>query len=72
MNEMTKIKVVKKADAVSSRPSRKRKVATPRTAAREMVLTVTGWVADIKHRKADETKAAIDMLFGSNQRPNEG
>ncbi|MBC7899388.1 MAG: hypothetical protein H7070_04990 [Saprospiraceae bacterium] len=68
---MTKIKVVKKVDA-AARPAKKRKNATPRNAAREMVMTVTGWVADIKHRKADETKAALDVLFGSNQQPNEG
>lgn len=67
-----KIKVVKKADAPVSKHFRKRKKESPRAAAREMVSTVTGWVSDLKERKANETKAAIDMLLGSNRRPNEG
>jgi len=65
-----KIKVVKRIDAAAAKIV-KRKVVTRRTAAREMVSNVTGWVADLKTRKSEETKAAIEMLFAANRRPNE-
>lgn len=65
-----KIKIVKRTDAVAAKV-RKTKVVTRRAAAREMVSNVTGWVADLKARKSEETKAAIEMLFAANQRPNE-
>ena len=70
--DKAKIKVVKKADAMAPKPARKQKRESPRAAAREAVSTVAGWVSELKQRKANETKAAIDMLFGSNRRPNEG
>lgn len=75
MINKSKIKVVKRAEAVATRSGgrRKKKVvaASPRAAAREMVSTVTDWVSDLKQRKSSETKAALELLFGSNQRPNE-
>lgn len=71
MINKSKIKVLKRAEAVASRSVRKKKVASPRAAAREMVSTVTDWVSDLKQRKSTETKAAFDLLFAANQRPNE-
>jgi hypothetical protein len=63
-----KIKVIKKFDA---EPSRK-KVKTPaRTAAREVVNTVSDWVTDLRERKSRETKAAIDSFFSGGPRPSE-
>ena len=66
----TKIKVVKRADAKPVKGKKKAK-ASPRLAAREMVSTVTGWVSDLKQRKSEETKAALDLLFVVNRRPTE-
>ena len=70
--DRTKIKVVKRAEANVARGKKKKnKAATPRTAAREMVSTVTEWVTDLKQRKTEETKAAFDLLFAANQQPRE-
>ncbi len=70
MIDKSKIKIVKKTEAVTAK-SVKRKVVSSRAAAREIVSNVTGWVSDVRQRKSDETKAAFDMLFAANQRPNE-
>ena len=70
MMDKSKIKVVKKTEVVNLKP-KKRKVASKRAAAREIVSNVTDWVADLKKRKTVETKAAFDMLFAANQRPSE-
>jgi len=55
------IKVIKKADAAPK--PKKIKTQTSREAAREMVSTVTDWVVELKDRKQEETRAAIDLLF---------
>ena len=68
--DKTKIKIVKRAEANVAK-SKKKKAATPRTAAREMVSTVTDWVSDLKQRKTEETKAAFDLLFAANRQPRE-
>ena len=70
MIDKTKIKIVKRTEAVVPR-SKVIKAASPRAAAREMVATVTDWVSDLKQRKTVETKAALDLLFAANQRPRE-
>jgi len=70
MIDKSKIKIVKKTEAVTFK-SKKRKVASSRAAAREIVANVSDWVTDLKQRKTVETKAAFDMLFASNQRPSE-
>lgn len=70
MLENKKIKVVKKGEAFGAK-ARKKKVATPRAKVREMVATMTDWVSDLKQRKSEETKAALEMLFAANTRPNE-
>lgn len=58
-------------DAAAAKSVKKRKTASPRTAAREMVSNVTDWVSDLKQRKGHETKAAFEMLFAANRRPSE-
>lgn len=68
--DKSKIKVVKKTEVVNLKP-KKKKVASKRAAAREIVSNVTDWVTDLKKRKTVETKAALDMLFAANQRPSE-
>ena len=72
MIDRAKIKIVKKADAVPQRSKKRKAVVSSRSAAREIVSNVTGWVSDLKQRKTIETKAAFDLLFAANQRPNEG
>jgi len=69
MNKTSKVKLVKR-DSVAKRAVGKRlKAPSHRAAAREIVSTVTEWVADLKQRKSEETKAAFDLLFSSQPRP---
>ena len=70
MIDKGRIKVVKKLEVKKVMP-RVNAVKSSRTAAREMVSTVTEWVAELKLRKSGETKAALDLLFGTNSRPSE-
>ena len=70
MNDRSKIKIVKKGEA-PPRKIKKRKKLTPRKPARDMVSTVSGWVADLKNRKTAEAKAAFDLFRTSTPRPSE-
>jgi len=65
-----KIKVIKKYEAAPS-VAPKRKKPTPAATAREMVSTVSDWVTEIKDRKREETKLAIDRLFAQHPQPSE-
>lgn len=69
MIDTKKIKVVKRTDIVPKQ--RKRRSPGARDAARKIVSNVSDWVTDLKHRKSEETRAAIDLLFAANQRPSE-
>jgi hypothetical protein len=70
MSEKAKVRVVKKADARSVKKARKVvKPVSSREAAREMVSTVTEWISEVKERKSDETRAALELLFRGAQ-PN--
>ncbi len=72
MIDKTKIKIVKRTEAIAARSNKKkRKVVSSRAVAREMVATVTDWVSDLKQRKTVETKAAFDLLFAANRQPRE-
>ena len=66
-----KIKVVKRSEVKDAIKPKKARAAHPRVAAREMVSTVTEWVSDLKQRKTEETKIAIESLFGANRQPTE-
>ena len=70
MNEKLKVKVVKREEINTSRPA-SAKINNPRNSAREMVSTVTEWVADFKERKSIETKTAIERFFVSHPQPSE-
>jgi hypothetical protein len=65
-----KIKVIKKYEAAPA-AAPKRKKPTPAAAARDMVSTVSDWVTEIKDRKREETKRAIDQLFSQHAQPSE-
>lgn len=71
MNDRPKIKIVKKDEASSYKFKKRRKKAAPRNTAREMVATVSDWVADLKTRKSAETKAAFELFRSRNPRPSE-
>ena len=67
MTAKAKIKVIKKGELKAADKSAKPAVnesKRTKTAAREMVSTVTNWVSDFQQRKRDETRQAIDMFFG--------
>ena len=70
MIDKGKIKIIKRIDAGKAAPQVE-VIKSPRKAAREMVSTVTDWVSELKVRKGEETKAALELLFGANQRPSE-
>lgn len=65
-----KIKVVKRTQMAAVSPQVKI-AANSRTAAREMVSTVTEWVTDLRQRKTGETRAAIERLFNTAPQPSE-
>lgn len=69
--DRSKIKVVKRSDIKPEVRIKKVRSASPRAAAREMVSTVTDWVADLKQRKTEETKFAIETLLSANRQPRE-
>ncbi len=62
MSEKTHIKVIKRDDA-AKRPGKPPRKDPNKLAARELVATVTGWVRDVKEKKAADTRSAIDRLF---------
>ena len=68
---MNKIKVVKKGEAPALKV-RKAKLERPRNSAREIVSTVSDWVADFKERKRTETLSALELFRGPDTRPSEG
>ena len=66
MTAKAKIKVIKKGDIKTAVKSEKPAVSeknSTKTAAREMVTTVTTWVNDFQQRKRDETRQAIETFF---------
>jgi len=69
MIDKAKIKIVKRTDVPQVKS--KRKAKRQRTSARQIVNNVTDWVTDLKQRKSDETKAALDLLFSSRPEPSE-
>ena len=65
MNKVVKVKVVKRSDVKAAVPvaSAAKDRRSSREAAREIVSTVGDWVTEFKHRKQEETRAAIEMLM---------
>ncbi len=69
--DKSKIKVVKRSEVKPRVKVKKGNIVNPRASAREMVSTVTDWVADFKERKTEETKLAIETLLSANRQPRE-
>lgn len=63
MTAKAKIKVIKKGELKAAVKQEKPAVNEKKTAAREMVTTVTNWVNDFQQRKRDETRQAIETFF---------
>lgn len=60
MSEKKTIKVIKKGE--KARPIVKAKAATARDTARDMVETVTNWVAEFQQKRRAETTNALRLL----------
>ena len=60
MSEKKTIRIVKKGE--KSRPIVKAKAATARDTARDMVETVTNWVAEFQQKRRAETTNALRLL----------
>ncbi len=71
MTDRTKVKVIKKSAAAVQPQAKPKTAKVSRIAAREMVATVTDWVAEFKTRRSDETRAAMEKLFSNQPQPNE-
>lgn len=65
MTAKAKIKVIKKGELKAAVKQEKPAVNEKKTAAREMVATVTNWVNDFQQRKREETRQAIETFFSS-------
>lgn len=71
MNTKPQIKVIKRSE-VQPKPAGKIKKAKPPTAnstARDMVATVSGWVAEFQQKRREETKDALNQLFPNTPTP---
>jgi hypothetical protein len=60
MSEKKTIKVIKKGE--KARPIVKAKATTARDTARDMVETVTNWVAEFQQKRRAETTNALRLL----------
>jgi hypothetical protein len=65
-----KVKVIKKGTQQAAvAPVKVQKNAT-KIASREMVVNVTNWVNEFQQRRRDETRVAIEQLFGQQPQTN--
>lgn len=70
MNTKGKIKVIKKGtQQVVTTAVKVQKNAT-KIASREVVANVTNWVNEFQQRRCDETRIAIEQLFGKQPTTN--
>ena len=71
MDTKLKVKVIKKGEVRKETKPKFIEAKRKREVAREMVANVTGWVSDFQTRKREETKLAIEQLFGAQPQPSE-
>lgn len=71
MTQALKIKVIKKGEKKPEVKAPVNETRTKRQAAREMVANVTGWVSDMQARRREETRNAIEQLFGNQPSPSQ-
>lgn len=72
MDTKLKVKVIKKGEIREEQKPKFKEIRSKRAAARDMVSNVSGWVNEFQNRKREETKLAIEQLFGPQPRPTEG
>lgn len=65
MNQKPKIRVIKKTEM--QKTAEVPVEHNPRQTAREIVATVSDWVAELKARKEEETRAAIEQFLPQMQ-----
>ena len=71
MNAKAKIKVIKKSELENTETPDKVEQKPKKTAAREMVNTVSNWVSDFQQRRSKETKLAIEKFFSNQPKTSE-
>lgn len=70
MSLKAKVKVIKKSE-IKTIESVEKIDKRSKTAAREMVATVSNWVNDFQIRRREETKQAIENFFATQPKPSE-
>ena len=66
MSTKPQIKIIKRnAQPVKVVRSAEIEARTARTAAREMVSNVSGWVTEFQHKRREDTKDAFNKLFAA-------
>jgi hypothetical protein len=70
MNTKGKVKVIKKGTQQTVAPVVKIEKNATKIASREMVANVTNWVNEFQQRRRDETRSAIEQLFGQQPQTN--
>jgi hypothetical protein len=65
MNNKSRIKVIKREqfELQSAIPKSNKKIASTKSAARDVVATVTGWIDEFQQKRSEETKKALKMFF---------
>ena len=71
MNNKGKIKVINKGEVQAPETAVKVENTSKKAAAREMVSTVTTWVAEFQRNKREETKLAFEKLFAPQPQVSE-
>ena len=66
MRSKSKVKVIKRREAVLSNAALKPERESGKKSARKMVNNVSNWVNELQKRKRAETKEAFDKLFPAN------
>jgi phenylpyruvate tautomerase PptA (4-oxalocrotonate tautomerase family) len=70
MNTKGKVKVIKKGTQQAVTTVVKVQKNAAKAASREVVANVTNWVNEFQQRRRDETRIAIEQLFGQQPQTN--
>jgi hypothetical protein len=70
MNTKGKVKVIKKGTQAATETAVKVPKNAANIASREIVANVTNWVNDFQQRRRDETRVALEQLFGQQPTTN--
>ena len=70
MKTNPRIKVIKRGEKQLKTAVRAAKNKTAQSTAREMVATVTDWVAEFQEKRREETQEALHHLFPQAPKPS--